>query len=374
MDINSAEYKLSKAKAQLIIEHPFYASLLCNLPFVEDKSVERMEIDGVSARYNPEYVQKLSLNELKFAEAHAVMRCALSHPQRLGSRDKKKWDKAGDYIINEMLVNDKVGEMPEGALYDPNLVASAGGVAESLYNILPEGDDNDGNGPGKGNSPMDGVQPPPNNEAGQQAEQDWKVRTVQAGQVAKMCGKLSAAAARLVGEIVSPVVPWQKLLERFVSKRAKTNRSFSRPNRRFLAQGLYLPAMSGETLGKIAIAVDCSGSIGQREIDEFAAEIKAIKNTMRPASIDVYYFDSKVSHEETYAPDDELDIRPHGGGGTAFSPIFKAINTKDILPECVVVLTDLYCSDFGPAPEYPVMWVSNGTDSAPWGEVVMMRA
>jgi predicted metal-dependent peptidase len=131
--------------------------------------------------------------------------------------------------------------------------------------------------------------------------------------------------------------------------------------------------MSGESLGRIAIAVDCSRSIGQKELNDFAAEIKGIKGMTNPSQIDVYYFDSEVRHEETYGPSDDLNIQPHGGGGTAFSPVIKAINDKDELPVACVFLTDLYCNDFGDAPDYPVLWVSNGRDKAPWGEVVMMK-
>jgi predicted metal-dependent peptidase len=188
-----------------------------------------------------------------------------------------------------------------------------------------------------------------------------------------MHGKLSAGAKRFIDSIVQPKMPWRDILERFVSKRAKTDRSFSRPNRRFFPLGLYLPAMSGESLGRIAIAVDCSGSINDATLQEFAAEITAIKKLTNPSAIDVYYFDSEVSHEESYGPSDELDIKPHGGGGTAFSPVINAINSKAELPVACVFLTDLYCSDFGDAPDYPVLWVSNGRDTAPWGEVITMN-
>jgi predicted metal-dependent peptidase len=84
------------------------------------------------------------------------------------------------------------------------------------------------------------------------------------------------------------------------------------------------------------------------------------------------YFDSEVSHSESYAPEDDLDIKAHGGGGTAFSPVFRYAEEHGIQPVACVFLTDLYCYDFGDAPEYPVLWVSNGDDKAPFGEVVMM--
>jgi hypothetical protein len=43
---------------------------------------------------------------------------------------------------------------------------------------------------------------------------------------------------------------------------------------------------------------------------------------------------------------------------------------RNIEPVATVFLTDLCCNDFGPAPDHPVLWVSNELDEAPWGEVV----
>lgn len=370
MDINSADYKLSKAKAQLLIEHPFYASLLCNMPFVERDDIKTMAVDGKHVYYNKEFVMGMTLAEVKFVEAHEVMHCVLEHISRKKGRDHRKWNQAGDYIINDMLVTDKVGDMPKGGLYNQSLVA-AGKTTDGVYNLLPDNND-DGKGPGDGGDDsldevMDGD---PSTEA--EIDQTWKIRAVQAAQVAKMCGKLSVAAARFVDGLVDKKVPWEEVMQRFVSKRVKTDRSFSRPNRRFLAQGLYLPAMSGEALGRIAFAVDCSGSIGNRELSAFAGQMEYVKRNLRPSQIDVYYFDSEVSHEESYSPEDELDVLPHGGGGTAFSPVIDAINAKDELPEACIFLTDLYCNDFGNPPDYPVLWVSYGAQEAPWGEVVKM--
>ena len=61
------------------------------------------------------------------------------------------------------------------------------------------------------------------------------------------------------------------------------------------------------------------------------------------------------------------------GGGTAFSPIFRFMQDKDIDPVACVVLTDLCCDDFGDEPAYPVLWVSNMKGDAPWGEIVYME-
>jgi predicted metal-dependent peptidase len=199
-----------------------------------------------------------------------------------------------------------------------------------------------------------------------------KVTVAQAAQAARLMGKLSVNQARLVQEILSPKVDWRTVLRRFVEKAKNDIRSWARPNRRFLAQGMYLPSIGGEVLGELAFAVDCSGSIGEKEIAEFAAEVTYVWEDGKPLRVHIIYFDSEVCHYEKFERDDNLHIEPHGGGGTAFSPVFRFMEDKGITPVATIFLTDLCCDDFGPRPDHPVLWVSNMEGQAPWGEIVLM--
>jgi predicted metal-dependent peptidase len=178
---------------------------------------------------------------------------------------------------------------------------------------------------------------------------------------------------RFVENVLQPKVDWRDVLRKFVEKCRNDQRSFARPNRRFIGQGMYLPSISGEALGELVFAIDCSGSIGQAEIDQFAAEIHAVKDEGNPVAIHLVYFDSEVSHYEKFTRDDDVHVEPHGGGGTAFSPVFDYLAEHDVEPAACIFLTDLYCDDFGEPPAYPVLWVSMGDDKAPFGEVVMMK-
>ena len=135
---------------------------------------------------------------------------------------------------------------------------------------------------------------------------------------------------------------------------------------------MYLPSISGEALGEIVFSIDCSGSIGEEELTQFASEIIKVFQDLSPKKIHIVYFDSEVCHYDCFE-DEEPVIKPHGGGGTMFSPIFQYINDNDIEPVCCVVLTDLCCDDFGPEPSYPTLWVSNHKGNAPWGEIVYME-
>src|SRR5690349_5197181 len=102
--------KLTKARSALILDHPFFGSLALRLKLIErsDMSVhgrpmKTMAVDGKHIYYHPEFVERLSLNHVKFVVAHEVMHCVWSHMTRLQGRNPSKWNKAGDYVINDML-------------------------------------------------------------------------------------------------------------------------------------------------------------------------------------------------------------------------------------------------------------------------------
>jgi predicted metal-dependent peptidase len=367
------EKRIAKAKTALILEHPFVGSVALNMPMKIDNNVPTAATDGKRVLFNEDFCKELDDEELKFLVAHECMHPMLEHNFRRGERDRYKWNQAADYVINKLLTDEGIGKMPPQGLLSEDIYKSGGGTSDGIYNNLPDTpEDQQGNG-GQG-QPLDSCedgQGSPAEVAQQQAE--WKVKVAQAAQSAKMMGKLSEGLERLVAEILTPKVDWRDVLQRFVVKCRSDQRSWARPNRRFLSQGLYLPSVSGETLGEIAFAVDCSGSIGQDEINQFASEITTVWQDQRPTKVHVIYFDSEVSHYDEFDRDNEPVIKPHGGGGTAFSPVFRYMEEHGINPVACIFLTDLCCDDFGDEPDYPVLWVSTHSDKAPFGEVVMME-
>jgi predicted metal-dependent peptidase len=365
--------RISKAKTALILEHPFIGSVALNMPMSIDNSVPTAATNGKRVLFNEEFCNGLSDEELKFLVAHECMHPMLEHNFRRGERDAYKWNQAADYVINKLLTDEGIGKMPEQGLLDDTIYKNGGGTSDGIFNLLPDTPE-DGQGNGGSGQPLDSCedgQGSPAEVSQQQAE--WKVKVAQAAQSAKMMGKMSAGLERLVDEILKPKVDWRDVLQRFVVKCRSDQRSWARPNRRFLSQGLYLPSVSGESLGEIAFAVDCSGSIDQDEINQFASEISTVWQDQRPTKVHVIYFDSEVSHYDEFEQEDEPVVKPHGGGGTAFSPVFKYMMEHGIEPVACIFLTDLCCDDFGDAPDYPVLWVSTHDDKAPFGEVVMME-
>ena len=365
--------RLSKAKTSLILEHPFIGSVALNMPMTLSEEVPTAATNGKRVLYNPEFIEPLTDEELKFLVAHECLHPMLEHNYRRGARDPKKWNKAADYVINQLLTDEGIGKFIEGGCLDQTIYNNGGGTSDGIYTILPDSEDGDGDGGGPG-GPGNDLEDGEGGQAEQAQEAaEWKIKVAQAAQAAKMMDKLSANMARLVDEVLRPKVDWRVVLQRFVQKAKNDQRTFARPNRRFLTQGLYMPSTSGEVLGELVFAVDMSGSIGDDEKNQYAAECQQVFEDGKPSKIHFIFFSHEVCSHDTIERDGDFEFNPRGGGGTAFSPVFEYIEEQGVDPAGIVFLTDLCCNDFGNAPSCPVLWVTTGEMEAPFGEVVGMQ-
>lgn len=371
--LDTLKTRLAKAKTSLILEHPFVGAIALGMPHTYSDIIPTAATNGKRVLYNPEFVSGLSDEELKFLVAHECMHPMLEHNFRRQSRDPKRWNKAADYVINQLLTDEGIGKFIEGGCLNKALYDAGQGVSEHIYTLLPESDGEGGGGDmgGTGQDLEDGE-----GTASDQAQEaaEWKVKVAQAAQAAKMMGKLSAGMARLVDSILNPTVDWREVLQKFVVKHKTDERSFARPNRRFLSQGFYMPSRTGERMGPIAFLVDCSGSIGDDILAQMAAEVRTVHEDLRPEKLHVVYFDAEVTHYDCFLPDDTVSISFHGGGGTDVRAAFDFLDTEGHADNlaCTIVLTDGYT----PYPDdctTPVIWAMTTDMTAPFGEHCRVR-
>lgn len=361
----TASQKMIKARANLVMGHPFFGTLALRLKMIEDPSIETASCDGTSIRYNPKYVGKLPLSKVQGLIAHEVMHPAFLHHTRRANRDKRKWNKACDYAINTILINAGF-DLPEGGCVNP---AYSGMTAEHIYTLLPDDPSDDNNIDPGGDG---GVDDSPNsqNKGGSQSQQnheeaEWKVAVAQAAHVAKQTGHLPSDIERMMEELFEPVLPWRSILRRFMTEKCNDDFSWKRGNRRFIAQGLYLPSrLSDDAMGEIVICIDTSGSVSQKELTEFGSEVKGIVDEVRPRKVRVIYCDAEIAHIDEFGPDDDLQFAVYGGGGTDFRPPFRYLEEQGIEPRCLVYLTDGY-GPFPDEPNFPTLWCINNHDVVP---------
>ncbi len=128
-------------------------------------------------------------------------------------------------------------------------------------------------------------------------------------------------------------------------------------------------------MGRLIIAVDTSGSIDDHLLAEFQAETQAALDEAQPESLQVIYCDSHVHRIDEFHPGDVVEFHPCGGGGTAFEPVFEAIEQSEesTPPAALIYLTDGHGSFPEQEPDYPVLWASTDKEEYPFGQVVGLK-
>lgn len=366
-----AQRLLSHARSQLILTpaYGFFGSLSLRLRLVERADIKTAAVDGKNFFYNPQFVRSLTPSVQQSLVAHEVMHCALDHMSRLAERQPKRWNRAADYCIN-LILHDAGMEIPSDWLLHKQY---AGMSADEVYMLLPPDDDDDSSpGPGESGGSMDQLLPSDPSQTETLAV-EWKIATIQAATAAKMAGNLPGNLDRFIEEALAPKANWRDHLWKFATQINKDDYAWSRPNRRYLSAGLYLPGLYSENMGPIAIAIDTSGSIDQDTLNMFGTEIRAIIEAVRPSKVHVIYCDADVNHVDEFLPGEPIEFHMYGGGGTDFRPPFAYVEEHEIAPECLVYLTDLY-GPFPDEPNYPVMWAATSDLPVPFGEAIRLDA
>lgn len=344
--------------------------------------------DGEEILYNPAWFAGLKSAEALGVVAHEVMHCMNGHHVRMEGRAPRMWNVACDLAVNPLLVEANftlpAGRiMPgEGEFMDlpPKL------SAEDYYHRLLQKKGGKEEQPGDGNDPGNcgGVkQPGDGSEADKrQSEAEWQVKTAQAQQLAQQVakqqtrGSLPGWLERLVGAILAPKVDWKDVLRQFVNSHARNDYSFAHPNRRFIHQGIYLPGLRSEELGRVVCAVDTSGSIGQDTLTRFASELQGVLDAFPGVQLTIVYCDAAINRVEEWTPSDgPLQLKAIGGGGTSHVPVFDWLAQQDEAPVCVIALTDLYTQFPDKTPAVPVLWAVVGGNKAmpPFGLKVEVK-
>lgn len=360
----TAEELIKKAKVQLVVSQPFFATLALNMEYIEDASIPTMCTNGDWIRYNPTFTESLTMPEIKGTLCHEVMHPAMMHHLRRNFRHMEKWNWAADYAINPIIIEQGM-QLPKGVLLDDKY---KGMSAELIYTLLPD----------KVRLPQgigDFVDSDAKDEAGKiLAEQKVKQMLTQARTVAKMQGKLSGSLKKLIDELLEPYIDWREVLARFLSDPEKNDYSMRKPNLRYLPLGVYLPALYSETVGDVVFFIDTSGSVDDKLLTEIGSEIQETVNTF-DKGFTVVYIDTIVQDVVYIEPDGDVKLEAKGRGGTDFRPGFEWLKAQGREPMAVVYLTDMACDSFPEEPSFPVLWMQYGNYvmEPPFGELIKIK-
>jgi len=212
-------------------------------------------------------------------------------------------------------------------------------------------------------------------------EQAWDEAMHQALNIARAEGKTPGLVAETVRNAHASTLDWRTLLRRYMTDAAKRDYSWSVPNRRFIATGLYLPSIRSEGIDTIAVIIDTSRSLSTPTLAEFWAELREVAAEIRPGRVIVLQVDTALQDAAEYSPDELPDeIALKGRGGTDFRPGFEWLDEQGIQPGVCLYFTDMECSSYPESPPpFEVVWVNYGPrpsewNREPWGERIDLGA
>lgn len=378
---HTKQESLAKASKELMLKEPFYGLFLIGLNKLWSKRVPTAGVSKHNINFqlaiNEEFWESLSPEHHIGLLKHELLHIAFFHlTMHDDFADKKLANVAMDLEINQYI--DKM-YLPDGGctidneMFAPmNLPTKAG--CRVYYDLLQQQlDQGDGTSDfekmmkamGQGQPTYGDGKLVPDHSTWEEFDNlsDAEKKLIQkqvehqlkevAEQIEKSRGNVPGEMKGLLDRLNSkepPKFDWKSYLRRFTggSQKVFTKKLRRKFNKRFEDN----PGLKIKHRKHILVAVDTSGSVSDKEVQEFFHEIDHINKT--GAEITIVQCDTHIRHIGPYKAGDKIEI--HGRGGTYFDPVLELYNENQDKYTCLVYLTDGEC-DCSVKPRGKMLWV-----------------
>jgi len=106
--------KVIVARVGLLLRHPFFGNMATRLKIEAcDDWCPTAATDGRHLYFNTQFFNELNNKEIEFVIAHEILHCVFDHLTRREDRNPMLFNISADYIVNNLLVRDRIGEKPK---------------------------------------------------------------------------------------------------------------------------------------------------------------------------------------------------------------------------------------------------------------------
>ena len=357
------------ARVGLLLRHPFFGNMATRLIVKNcDDWCPTAATDGRHLYYNTQFFNAMSNKEIEFVIAHEILHCVFDHITRREDRIPVLHNIACDYIVNNTLVRDRIGEMVKivqcyqdfkydgwmsEAVYDDlfkQAEEKGQEYLEALGDLLDEHVDWEKESEGSNESKGGGKEgkgegrPTYTKEELKKIRDEVKENMLSSAQAAG-AGNTPAEVQRIIKELTEPKMNWRELLRQQIQSTIRNDYTFSRPSRKGWHTGAILPGMNFMDTIDVAIGIDMSGSSGDSQAKVFLSEVKGIMDEYKDYNIKLWCFDTAVYNEADFTGDggeNLLEYDVQGGGGTDFDCNWEYMKQNDIQPKKFIMFTDGY--------------------------------
>jgi predicted metal-dependent peptidase len=348
-----------------------------------DDNIATACTNGKDVKFGRGFVASLNDSDLRGVILHEAKHKMYRHLltwKHLQKQDPMRANMACDYVINLEIKDEserscKFVTLPDGALIDEKY---RGLNSAEVFNLLPPQPKGDGDGDGDNYGGFDdhdwegaeGLNDAEKTELAKEIDQAIR-------QGAILAGKVGGNVDRSFTDLMSAKVDWKEALREFVSSvsQGKDDSTWRKPNRRWLQHDIYMPSTISESMGRVVVAIDTSGSIYGEVLNRFISEVASVMQNMNPEQVDLLYWDSNVAGHEVYGLNDAdrmtASTKPKGGGGTTPSCITAYMRKHKIEPVCAIILTDgCVGNDWGGQWNCPTLWAITEDIKSPIGQTI----
>jgi len=441
------QLEIKRVRKNIVMNNSGWGSIMLPLKIEETSDVPLMATNGVTVFYNQvaldgwfnEHGDKLARQILETVFLHEVLHVGWQHMTRMGKRNPEIWNIATDLVINTQL--SFIGWQSNSKTNHDQNIETLGGIdylsykeyfnhvsltdfqkltAEKVYQILITKNPPEETAKGIIINPSTNQAENGHNEMGggviQYDEQEEKKKDIANGGDGKGVKSANGLSQEITERIIQSDqiqkavgqgseydsvgnarkgqgVPkdWRDTLRDYASSLVESSeQSYKRPNRRFVAEDMYLPSNVETPMMSMAFAIDISGSVGLKERQQMVQEIESIQEEFEIEKVYITYINDHpvVLHEDLPDTDlmrfwdifergEEIEMRDMMNGGTSFKPFLNLIEKTDIQNEIgfAMYFTDCEAWDLtdDDEPDYPFIWATTGydrPDNVSWGETV----
>ncbi len=343
--------RIIKAKIELAKRKPFFSFLATYLKIIEDSNIPTMAVDlQANLYFNAQWVDSIPQSQVMNVLCHEIMHNVLQHLNRGKQSDNKRFNVAADIKVNNLLVQEGMGDLPKGGLVPDrgqSITLDSGTevtdigtkTVEAIYKVVTDddADKHTGNGDQFDQHNQSSTPDP-------KAQKKWKQKVAAASQASK--GKMSAGLKRLVNDLLEPKIPWTHVLHQIVQAVIPHDYTYSRPHKKSHAVGCYMPSIKKENID-IVMAYDLSGSISKEVLQQYITEGYGIMNAYE--SVNAWLiggdseltFDTMITSMGNVSADQVLRSTDFlGGGGTSHRFVMDWVNEHHPSAPLVICFTD----------------------------------
>lgn len=377
---------------------PYLAAALFAAPVVAAPGAGTVAVDvGWTIHADPDVVAAMEVPELGRLLVHLLAHLLRDHAERArragastGDAAALRWNRAGDAEVNDDLVEGAM--VPAVAPDQPgDLGGEAGGLAESYYELAPDGPRRWDCGSG-----CDGRPRPWERGEGPVSPRDAEWLRCSVAAAVQRChglepGSVPGGWVRWAEALLPSKVDWRRVLSAEVraaihAVSGMVDYTYRRPSRRaVVSHPVLLPSLY-RPVPEVAVVCDTSGSMHEGLLGRVLVEVEAIirRTGLRERSIPVLSCDAAVHEVRRVHRASQVQLL--GGGGTDMGTGIVAAAALRPRPSVIIVLTDGYT----PWPDQPPprtrvvvgllrdrsgrAWSWSSAQPPPWARVVEIEA